>query len=333
MTAILGLDTSMYTTSAALADMRRFVFGHKRVMLDVAAGERGLRQSEALYMHIKSIGGVIDGLMEQCGRPDIIAVCASVRPRPKSGSYMPVFRAGEAVGRSIASALGVPFIETSHQEGHIIAAAKGLADRDWMAFHLSGGTSELVKACIRGGLVSDIEIAGRTLDISAGQLVDRAGVAMGLPFPSGTGLEKLAEKASDNELRLPSFVKGLDFSFSGAENEVMKLIKCGKRSEAAYAVYACISATLAKLIANALEMGMPREFLLGGGVACSALLRRMLINRLQKRRIEARLFFAEPEFCSDNAVGVALIGAAEMARRGEDNIHRAKDGFYDSEDN
>ena len=114
---VLGLDTSNYTTSVALFDGERGV--NLGCLLEVRPGELGLRQSDALFQHVKRL----PQLLEQLEIGDIQAVGASTRPRAVEGSYMPCFLAGESQGRGIAATLGVPFYAHSHQQGHLAAAA------------------------------------------------------------------------------------------------------------------------------------------------------------------------------------------------------------------
>ena len=188
---VLGLDTSNYTTSAAVFDG-----GEGRNLarlLEIRPGELGLRQSDALFQHVKRLPALLEELGQEGGLQGLSAVGASTRPRAVEGSYMPCFLAGEGQGRGIASALGVPFYAHSHQQGHLAAAAWSagrldLLDRPFLAWHLSGGTTELLLVRPEGTSVA-AEIIGGTSDISAGKLIDRAGVLMGLPFPAGKALD------------------------------------------------------------------------------------------------------------------------------------------------
>jgi N6-L-threonylcarbamoyladenine synthase len=300
---VLGIDTSCYRTSVALAQGGRIIAQAGR-LLDVPLGERGLRQSEALFQHIQNLPCVIEELMAQ-GDGRICAVCASASPRPAEGSYMPVFLAGASFARSLCAALGAEFIATTHQQGHVRAALYGSALREnLIAIHLSGGTTEL----LRVGQSICIERLGGTSDISAGQLVDRIGVAMGLGFPAGPELEALAASGSAQS-RLPVSVKGLDCSFSGAESALLRLLAEGlSHGDAAAEVYSLIARTLSRLIAEASRRTGLYDVLIAGGVASSALLRALLPGRLSRLGAAVRVHWAKPELSGDNAAGVALIG-------------------------
>ena len=305
----LGLDTSCYTTSAALAGEDAEPV-QARQLLPVPAGERGLRQSEAVFAHVRQLSAQIQAVMQKAAEP-IACVCASAAPTQEADSYMPVFQVGLNTGRSVAAALGVPFFETSHQQGHIMAARYGTglqADR-YIALHLSGGTTDVLLADH-----DSLTPLGASLDLHAGQLVDRIGVALRLPFPCGPHLEVLARRGECRE-RIPVSIEkdGLQCHLSGAENALLRLIESGESPEnTAAEVYGVLCRTVLRLLHAAAEKTGCRDVLLAGGVASSLLLREMLQARNEKRRTGLNLFFGRPEFSGDNAVGVALIGLKKL---------------------
>ena len=310
MSAVLGIDTSCYTTSAALVSVEGELLGSARRLLTVGEGERGLQQSQGLFQHVKNLPDMIGQVMQ--GAPQICAVCASVRPRPAEESYMPVFRAGESQARAAAALLRVPFYPVSHQEGHVRAAmvdAGIAAGRPFLALHLSGGTTEILLAD-QGRLT----LLGGSLDLHAGQLVDRTGVRMGLGFPAGPALEKLAMQAAPQGL-LGVSIKGTSCNLAGAENKIERWLAQGEisREQIAAEVFDFLCRTIERMIENACEATGARQALLAGGVASSTLLRSMLNVRAKKRRLNCRLHYAHPELSGDNAVGVALLGAERYA--------------------
>ena len=310
MSAVLGIDTSCYTTSAALVSVEGELLGSARRLLTVGVGERGLQQSQGLFQHVKNLPDMIGQVMQ--GAPQICAVCASVRPRPAEESYMPVFRAGESQARAAAALLRVPFYPVSHQEGHVRAAMvdAGIdAGRPFLALHLSGGTTEILLAD-QGRLT----LLGGSLDLHAGQLVDRTGVRMGLGFPAGPALEKLAMQAAPQGL-LGVSIKGTSCNLAGAENKIERWLAQGEisREQIAAEVFDFLCRTIERMIENACEATGARQALLAGGVASSTLLRSMLNVRAKKRRLNCRLHYAHPELSGDNAVGVALLGAERYA--------------------
>ena len=305
----LGIDTSCYTTSAALAD-ERGILCSKRQLLPVRAGDAGLRQSDGVFLHSRQLPELLEHLFSDVPcRPD--CVCASVAPRADEGSYMPVFLVGAGTGRSIAASLGVPFFATNHQAGHLRAARvdSGLEADAFLALHLSGGTTDVL---LRDG--DALTPLGASLDLHAGQLVDRIGVALGLPFPAGPHLEQLAVKGQSSQA-IPVSMDGLNCHLSGAEAQLLRMIETGRRPEdVAAEVYSLLCRTVLRLLQAAAEETGCRDMLLAGGVMSSRLLRQLLTERNDKRRAGLRLFFGRPEFSGDNAVGVALIGLERLTK-------------------
>ena len=312
---VLGLDTSNYRTSVAVVSEEGRVLLNYRELLPVPAGERGLRQSEAVFAHIRQLSAAEKALRQITEGP-VAAVAASTAPRDGADSYMPVFMAGASFGRLTAAALGVPFIGTTHQRGHLAAAKAGTElDRaeNYLALHLSGGTTDLLE--VHGAGIAQI---GGSLDLHAGQLVDRAGVAMGLGFPAGPELEMLALQGNSRGLLGCSMSDGdLTCHFSGAESQVQRWIKEGKinREDAAREIYDVLARSTARMLAAGAEKTGLYSALVTGGVASSPLFRLMLVQRITARRSSLKIVFGQPEMSGDNAVGVALIGLKEIQNR------------------
>lgn len=317
---VVGLDTSCYTTSAAAVTADGQVVASCRKLLPVKLGERGLRQSEGVFIHVRQLPERLEELREFIRGDEIVAVCASSRPRDEEESYMPVFQVGDAQARGLAAMLGVPCFSSTHQRGHVAAAMvdSGISPGDLLAVHLSGGTTELLS--LRGEALT---LLGGTLDLHAGQVVDRVGVALGLPFPAGPHLEKLALQGHA-EARLPVSMAegGLRCHLSGAESQAQRWIASGALSveDIAMEVYDLLARTVARLIlAGAAKTGI-RQVLIAGGVASSALFRRLVTERIRKSDRGLRVCFGKPEYSGDNAVGAALIGAQKY-RQMMENAH------------
>ena len=300
--AVLGLDTSNYTTSLAVFDGREGINVGK--LLAVRPGELGLRQSEALFQHIRQLPQLMRELEQSGQLKNIIAVGASTRPRAVEGSYMPCFLAGASQGEGLASALGVPFYENSHQQGHLAAAAwsagrMDLLDAPFLAWHLSGGTTELLYVEPEGYNLQ-AQAVGGTSDISAGQLIDRTGVMMGLPFPAGKGLDELyakADRCEDYRVKLHE----LTFSLSGIENQVKQRVDSGEKPEnvARFTLDTVINVVLrATQEAQRRWPGLP--VLCSGGVASNSHLR-------QAMEQACGALFAKPQYSTDNAMGTAIL--------------------------
>ncbi len=309
---VIGLDTSCYTTSAAAVTTDGQVIASCRKLLPVPQGQRGLRQSEAVFIHVRQLPEQIEALSKHLTDCEIAAVCVSGRPRDDEASYMPVFHAGDAQGRSIAALLGVPCFSTTHQRGHVAAASvdSGIAQGDLLAVHLSGGTTEIL------ALTDDqLTLLGGTLDLHAGQVVDRVGVAMGLPFPAGPYLEKLALQGKSQALLPVSMADGdLNCHLSGAETQVQRWLAQKKMSheDVAREVYDLLARTLTRMVIAASNKTGIHQVLMAGGVASSSLFRMLVTDRIRRRDPSMHVCFGKPEYSGDNAVGVALIGAEKL---------------------
>jgi N6-L-threonylcarbamoyladenine synthase len=308
----LGIDTSYYVTSVALVDEAGRLLEDRRRPLVVAAGKRGHSPAEAVWLHVKSLPEVIEPVLAQYGR-DIAAVAASTRPRPVEGAFLPPFKVSEGYGRTVAAALGVPFFASTHQEMHIAAGlwssdAPPVGDQ-FLAVHLSGGTTELIRVTRRTGGFAE-ELLGGTRDLHAGQFVDRVGVAIGLPFPAGPHIEKLATGGVPGRVTLPSHVDGRSVSFSGPETAGQRLVGKVEPADLALAVIMCVAKTLEKWLRAAVEETGIKEILIVGGVASNGILRERLREKLEHRAVGARLAFARPQYSTDNAVGTAVLARA-----------------------
>ena len=313
---VIGFDTSNYRTSVAAVTLDGEILVNHRELLPVPDGERGLRQSDAVFAHIRQLRNSGKELRTALQDAEIAAVAASTKPRDGEDSYMPVFQAGYTAGNLLASALNVPFYETTHQRGHLAAALHGTKLEEserLLAIHLSGGTTDL--------LVLDgekLEQIGGSADLNAGQLVDRAGVAMGLGFPAGEALEALAVYGkSEGRLGCSMENGGLTCHLSGAETKVQQWIReeTLSRKDIAREIYDLLSRTLIRMLQAGFEETGIRQALITGGVAASALLRQMLEERRKKTRNCPEIVFGKPEMSGDNAVGVALIGAQCLMKK------------------
>ena len=299
---VLGLDTSNYTTSAAVFDGQDGLNASR--LLTVKEGELGLRQSEALFQHVQRLPGQVEKLAQSGLLRDIRAVGASTRPRAVEGSYMPCFLAGTSQGQSMAYLLGVPFFAVSHQQGHLAAAAWSaghleLMDRPFLAWHLSGGTTELLRVWPDGVNVQ-AEILGGTGDISAGQLIDRAGVMLGLQFPAGKVLDQLYDSESDCKT-YPVKLNGLTFSLSGMENKVRQLHEKGAPAgEVARFVLDLVADVVLRTTQAAQKEYPGLPVLCSGGVASNRRLRQVMESG-------CGALFSQPQYSTDNAMGVAIL--------------------------
>jgi N6-L-threonylcarbamoyladenine synthase len=309
-TGVLGIDTSCYTTSLAVVNEEGVLCSDQRQLLPVPQGKRGLRQAEAIFKHLGNLPDLVQAMRQEF-QGKLVAIAVTERPRPLHNSYLPVFRTGYAWGRTMASILGVPFFSFSHQENHLRVgkwSASGPVAKKFIAVHLSGGTTEilLVNASELG---YQSTVVGKDLDLHAGQFVDRLGTSLGLPFPAGPYLEELATDGKPGAVSIPASVNGYDVSFSGPLTAALRQIKAGAaKADVALAVFFCIAKALEKIIRPLIITSGCREVLLVGGVAANKIIRERLRHRLEHPSIQAKLYFAAPNYSTDNAIGTSLLG-------------------------
>ncbi len=318
----VGVDTSNYTTSLCVVDAAHGELLHdERRVLHVGPGERGLMQSAALFQHVQNLPAMLERLQAAIGGAgwDIRAVGVSERPRDLPDSYMPVFQAGVLAARALAAGADAAVLATTHQAGHVAAgiATSGMALAPGEAFivlHLSGGTTDVLQgaAGVRG---FGLRPLAEGLDLHVGQFVDRVGVRLGLPFPSGPHLERLARDWDGPAPSIPSAVRGGRPSFSGPLSAAFRMIDRGVPAAAvATAVQRNIAATVEKVIRSAQEKTGVAPVLLVGGVASNQAIRGRLAERFWQRADEmGPLYFCAPRFASDSAFGVALIARESMS--------------------
>ena len=310
--AFLGIDTSNYRTSAALY-FTDGTYQNSRKLLPVPKGEKGLRQSDAVFAHVKQFSEVMCGL--DLDKTVILGVGVSDTPRNTAGSYMPCFSFGKTVAESIAHSLGKKCFHFSHQQGHIAAGLLScgrtdLLDSDFYAVHASGGTTEIVSV---SGMDS-IDIVAKTRDISVGQLIDRTGVALGLGFPSGVELELLANEYKE-KIKVKINLKDGDCCLSGYENKVNDMITQGESREfiSAYITEVC-GKTLAEMLIG-LQKNNEKDVLCAGGVMANERIRNIISDAFLLNGYKSPNF-ASAELSGDNAVGTAYLAYREFIRKG-----------------
>ena len=302
MADFLGLDTSNYTTSAAIYHSDTGTVTQAKKLLPVKAGQKGLRQSDAVFHHTVQLPEVLGQLEIE----EITAIGVSVRPRSAEGSYMPCFLCGEGTAQMFGQVLKVPVYRTSHQTGHILAALYSAGKLDWLkreflAFHVSGGTTDCVFCqSVENENLFEIQPVSSSLDLKAGQLIDRVGLMLGLSFPCGAELEKLALQSQKNFHYKP-VMKGLDCCLSGLENQCAKMLENAEPCDIALFCLTAIASVLEQMTARALENNAAVPVLYAGGVMSD----RYIQNYL-KKSVKAETAFAEPAFSCDNAVGTAI---------------------------
>ncbi len=302
---ILGIDTSNYTTSVAIMTLDGELIANLKRPLPVKAGERGLRQSDAVFAHTVNIPELMRQARELLVARKIVAVGVSATPRNEEGSYMPCFLCGVAAAESISATLGVPLYRFSHQCGHIMAAVYSsgkfeVLDGEFGAFHISGGTTELVRVKpTQNGF--ETQLLGGTADLNAGQVIDRIGVYIGMGFPAGPGMEAEAMKNTERIPHKKVSSSGMTVNLSGLENMAIKLYRdtCNAPLTAAF-VFDYIGRAISAMLDAYVEKYGDGLVVCAGGVMCNGIIKKMLSERYN-------VCFAEPAMSADNAVGIAVL--------------------------
>ena len=304
----VGIDTSNYTTSFGIVDENGKVLANIKKLLPVSAGECGLRQSDAVFAHIKNLPEVLTQADEALEGKEVLAIGYSSKPRNVEGSYMPCFLCGMDAALAFKAGRGICAYPFSHQCGHIAAAltsanAWDVARERFIAFHVSGGTTEVL-LCNRGGDGFDTEIVGGTRDLNAGQAIDRAGVMMEMQFPCGVHVEKEAQNYQGKIQKAKISVDGGFCNLSGLQNLSAKLYaESGDKAKTSAFVLDFVGRTLFKMAEDVRAKCGQLPIVFGGGVMSNKIIRKMLETL-------GNVYFAEPALSSDNAVGIA-----ELARQ------------------
>ncbi len=302
----IGIDTSNYTTSAAVCDIDGNIVANIKLPLPVSHGERGLRQSDAVFLHTKNMPELSERLKYALQGMTPSAVGYSAAPRSADGSYMPCFLVGEGVASAIGAVIGIKGDAFSHQDGHIAAAlySSGKTDLfcgdEFVSFHVSGGTTDIMLSKYNG-YNFDVKLIGESKDINVGQAIDRVGVAMGLNFPCGREMESLALSYNDKIPRKKVCVDGCSFNISGLENLSLKLFEeTHDKALVSAFVFDFISVTLDKISENVRKEYPELPIAYAGGVMSNSIIKNVLSHRKD-------VYFASPDFSSDNASGIAYL--------------------------
>lgn len=303
MKTYLGIDTSNYTTSVALCNEKGII--QKKQLLPVKEGERGIRQSDAVFHHTKAYPDLLKALFNEAGNPEIFGVGASVKPTTQEGSYMPCFLVGEGVANAVSVSGNIPCYSFSHQQGHIAAALYSankteLLRESFLCFHISGGTTDLVLCTPDDEDIFKAKLIAHSTDLKAGQAVDRIGVKMGIPFPAGKGIEKLALNSEKNYKNKIKLTDG-NCSLSGLENKCLKMIKNNEEPcDVAKFLLCYITDTVTAMTEYAFKEYGNLPLVFAGGVMSNVIIKEIITSRFE-------CSFAEPEFSCDNAAGIAYL--------------------------
>lgn len=301
----LGLDTSNYTSSCAVYNETENIFYSEKQLLPVAQGQLGLRQSDAVFHHVKNLPPLLSSLCENYGQ-NISAVGFSASPRDAVDSYMPCFSVGASFADVLSASFKVKKYSFSHQAGHIAAALwssgmTSLIGNEFVAFHVSGGTTDVLHVRPDSKKIFSINESASSLDLKAGQAVDRVGVMLGLKFPAGPELDKLAQK-SDREYKIKPFIRDGSCSFSGIENKCREMLIKGEKAEdiAKYCIEYVCTAIEYMTISALNRYGADIPLIYAGGVMSNSYIKNKITEKFGGK-------FADAYFSSDNAAGIAYL--------------------------
>ena len=311
---ILGIETSCDETGVAIYDSEKGLLGHKLYsQIKLHAKYGGVVPELASRDHINYIIPLIHGLLKDCkiNIQNIEAIAYTSGPG-LSGALL----VGSSVAESLACALGIRSIPIHHLEGHLLAPM--LEDRKpkfpFIALLVSGGHSQLIHVKELGSY----KIIGDTLDDAAGEAFDKTAQLLGLGYPGGAALSKLAEKGLKHfELPRPLLhSNGLDFSFSGLKTAVLYLVRKQKKltkeikADIAYAFEDSITDVLVKKTIQALKQEGLKRVIISGGVGANKTLRNKIIAECNQNEFEC--FFPDLTFCTDNGAMIALAGSLRL---------------------
>lgn len=306
---ILGIDTSAYTTSVAITDIESHeVIIDKRKVLLVPFGQKGLRQQDAVFQHLKNFQELYEQIDSELDLKRVEIVSVSSRPRNVEGSYMPVFTVGQNYGAVIAKTLNCQYIEYSHQENHIAASLINdykIINDNMLAIHISGGTTEFLRVR-KSNKGYDAVIEGQSLDITFGQLIDRIGTLMEFPFPCGMHMENhLINNPKIENIKLPKISGDANINLSGMENYFGNLYNTNIYSKQTiiHSMFNYVADCIVHIINNIKNMEDIRTIIIAGGVASNSIIRNAVIEKLTKYKV----IFPTKENSSDNAVGVSIL--------------------------
>ncbi len=299
----LGIDTSCYTTSLVAIDDASNILFEERILLTVKEGTLGLRQSDAFFQHVQNLPKLYNKLCNKINIQSVVNLVVSNTPRPLENSYMPVFTAGVSFAKVISDSLEIPLMYISHQENHLYASLFEMNRElsEFVGIHISGGTSEILKVSNKEKL--HIELIGKSLDLSFGKLIDRLGVYMGLFFPCGKELDKLA-RVGGNLYNLRISSKGSDFNISGIENKLKEEYdKNNNKEDIARTLFEYIAKVLIKQLNYAVEVYEIDMIVMSGGVSANTIIR----SRLEEN-FGDRIIFSSIKYATDHAIGNAYYG-------------------------
>lgn len=312
---ILGIETSCDETGVAIYDEEKGLVANQLYsQIDMHADYGGVVPELASRDHIrKTLPLIQEALKEANLQPsDIDGIAYTAGP-----GLVGALLVGATISRSLAYAWNVPALGVHHMEGHLLAPMleENAPEFPFVALLISGGHSQLVK--VDG--VGKYELMGESIDDAAGEAFDKTGKLLGLDYPAGVAMSKLAESGTPNRFKFPRPMTdrpGLDFSFSGLKTFAANTIKANSnengeideqtRCDIAHAFQQAVVDTILIKCKRALEQTGYKRLVMAGGVSANKQLRADLAEMMQK--LKGEVFYPRPQFCTDNGAMIAYTG-------------------------
>ena len=317
---VLGIETSCDETAVALYDGEQGLIAHRlhsQVKLHAQYG--GVVPELASRDHVRMLSPLVESVLQESGCADVDGVGYTAGP-----GLLGALLVGASFARSFAYARGIPAVAVHHLEGHLLAPMLEPEPPQFpfLALLVSGGHTLIAQ--VRG--VGQYEILGASLDDAAGEAFDKTAKLLGLPYPGGPELARIAERGRPGQFEFPRPMldrPGLDFSFSGLKTAVVvavrnKEITAELQCDVAYAFQEAVVDTLAVKCERALKQTGARTLVVAGGVGANKRLRERLSRMGAARNVSVK--YPRPEFCTDNAAMIAYAGYCRLAAGQHDDL-------------
>ena len=324
---VLGIETSCDETAAAIFDGDSGLLAHRLYsQVELHAVYGGVVPELASRDHVRKLLPLVENVLSDANlrAADIGGIAYTAGP-----GLVGALMVGAAVARSLAFAWGCPAVGVHHLEGHLLAPMLELVPPQFpfLALLVSGGHTLLAE--VRG--IGQYEIIGTSVDDAAGEAFDKTAKLLGLPYPGGPALAKLADSGRPGRFRLPRPMldrPGLDFSFSGLKTAVVVAVRNlqldglpmddGMRADVAAEFQQAVVETLAAKCTRALDQTGFSTLVVAGGVGANQALRRELTRLGLQRNVQ--VIYPRPEFCTDNAAMIAYAGYRRLAQGQHDDL-------------
>jgi N6-L-threonylcarbamoyladenine synthase len=314
---ILGIETSCDETGLAIYDSEQGLLAHDLYsQTEMHAKYGGVVPELASRDHIQRLIPLLNSVLKKANLnlKEITAVAYTAGP-----GLIGALLTGATFGRSLAWSLSIPAVAIHHMEGHLLAPLleESKPEFPFIALLVSGGHTQLVHV----KNIGNYKIIGDTLDDAVGEAFDKVAKLLGLDYPGGAALSKLAEKGNPKAYKFSRPMTdrpGLDFSFSGLKTQFLNQYKNYSPEDIASSFQEAVVETLVIKCKRALEQNFLNQLVVAGGVSANKLLRQKLDQLLHK--LDGKVFYPRQEFCTDNGAMIAFAGCKRLEMGQDDNL-------------